>query len=203
MVCSALIPLTVTMVGGLSIHPQTCIRSFPAIFWLIVMSWCAALGNCSCFSWLRSEPCFVIPVGLGGNWYIFLQPQKNILIQTMAQRSKYHHQLRYLPQPQQRSFHTHHMLIYYIPPPEHASGASKCSCKLICGIKTMDTHGNALMKVPMPVSTMVVEAAVVAVQGFGGHIRLWAPLQTVGDGVLWQCQIQQEACDNCGNFCWA
>ncbi len=34
----------------------------------------------------------------------------------------------------------------------------------------MDTHNNTMMKV-----LMVMEAAVVAVQGFGGHIRLvWA-----------------------------
>jgi hypothetical protein len=38
----------------------------------------------------------------------------------------------------------------------------------------MDTHNNAMMKVLMPVSTMVAEAAVVAVQGFGVHNRLWA-----------------------------
>jgi len=41
----------------------------------------------------------------------------------------------------------------------------------------MDNHDNTMMKVlmPVPVSTMVAEAAVVAVQGFGGHTRLvWA-----------------------------
>ena len=35
-------------------------------------------------------------------------------------------------------------------------------------------HDNPMMKVPMPVLTMVAEAAVVAAQGFGGHIGLWA-----------------------------
>ena len=32
------------------------------------------------------------------------------------------------------------MLIYYSPP--HANVLSKCSCKLICGVKTMETHDN-------------------------------------------------------------
>ena len=121
MVCSAPIAPAATMVGGLRSHPQTCVRNFPAIFWLIVMSWCAVLGKCGCISWLRSEPCFVSPIGLGGNWYILLQPQK-ILIQTMAQRSKCHHQLHYPPQ--WHSFHIHHMLIYYLPPPTQAAQAS-------------------------------------------------------------------------------
>jgi hypothetical protein len=96
---------------------------------------------------------------------------------------KHHYQQHYPPQ--RHSFHIHHMLIYYTPPPPHASGASKHLCKLICGIRTMDTHNNAMMKVPMPVSTMVMvaEAAVVAeqVQGFGGHNRLWA----LANGCWW------------------
>ena len=148
MVCSALIALAATIVGSLHSHPQTCAGNFPAIFWLIVMSWCAALGNCSCFSWLRSEPCFVIPVGLGGNWYIFLQPQKNILIQTMAQWSKIPSSTTLPTQTRLLPYSSYVNLLY---PPLHASSASKHSCKLICGIKTMDTHDNTMMKLPMPV----------------------------------------------------
>jgi hypothetical protein len=61
-----------------------------------------------------------------------------------------------------------------LSPPPHARGASKHSCKLICGVKTTETHDNTMMKVPMPVSSMVTGAAVVAVQVFGGHIGQWA-----------------------------
>ena len=181
-VFSTLIAPTATMVGGLLSHPQTWRRNVPAIFWLIAMSWCAMLGDCGCFSWLRSEPCFINPIGLGGNWFILLQPHKKTLSKPWLNVVKHHYQQHYPPQ--RHSFHIHHMLIYYTPPP-HASGASKHLCKLICGIRTMDTHNNAMMKVPMPVSTMVMvaEAAVVAeqVQGFGGHIRLWA----LANGCWW------------------
>jgi hypothetical protein len=38
----------------------------------------------------------------------------------------------------------------------------------------MKTHGNTMMKVPMPVTTMVAKAAVVLMQGSEGYIRLWA-----------------------------
>jgi hypothetical protein len=72
--CSALIAPATAMAGGLRSCPQTWARNYPAIFWLIVMSLCAVLSDCSCFSWLHSEQCFLSPVGLGGNWYILLQP---------------------------------------------------------------------------------------------------------------------------------
>ncbi len=62
--------------------------------------------------------------------------------------------------------------LLYQPP--HTSGASKHSCKLIFGVKTVETHDNATMKEVMPVEMMVAETAVVAMQGFGGHIGLWA-----------------------------
>ena len=64
------------------------------------------------------------------------------------------------------------MLIYYIPP--HANSTSKRSCKLIFGVKTVETHNNATMKEVMPVAMMVAETAVVAMQRFGGRIGLWA-----------------------------
>ena len=70
MVCSTPIAPAVTMVGGSCSRRG---RKFPAILWLIVISSCAVLGDCGCLSWLRSEPCFLSPVGLGGNWYILLQ----------------------------------------------------------------------------------------------------------------------------------
>jgi hypothetical protein len=115
MVCSALIAPTTAMAGGLCSHPQTWARNFPAIFWLIVISWCAVLSNCGHFSWSRSEQCFLSPVGMGGNWYILLQPQKKSLSKPWCNGVKCHHQLHYPPH--QRSFHIHHMLIDYIPPP--------------------------------------------------------------------------------------
>ena len=49
----------------------------------------------------------------------------------------------------------------------------------------MEPHNNdnAIMKVAMTAGTMVTEAAVVAMLGFGGHTGQWA-LQKDGDGVL-------------------
>ena len=38
----------------------------------------------------------------------------------------------------------------------------------------MESHDNAIMKVAMPATTMVMEAAVVAMLGFGGHTGQWA-----------------------------
>ena len=56
----------------------------------------------------------------------------------------------------------------------------------------MDTHENAMLKVPMPVSLVVVEVAVVSLGGIWGY----GPLQTDGDGVLWQWQSQHKAFDD-------
>ena len=67
MVCLAPIAPSVTMVGVLCSGPQTCARNFPASSWLFLMSWCAVLGDCGRFSWLRSELCFTSPKALGGN----------------------------------------------------------------------------------------------------------------------------------------
>ena len=70
-------------------RPQTFTRNSPAFFSLIVMSLCEMQGNCGCLSWLHSEPCFLSPIGLGGNWYIFASTTKKLnLIQTMVQHSK-------------------------------------------------------------------------------------------------------------------
>ncbi len=115
MVCFAFNALATAMAGGLCSHPQTWARYLPSIFWLIVMSCCAMLSNCGRFSSLRSEQCFLSPLGLSGNWFILLQPQKTSLSKPWCNRVKCHHQLHYPPH--QCSFHIHHMLIYYIPPP--------------------------------------------------------------------------------------
>ena len=107
---------------GLHSCPQTCARIFPTIFWLIVMSWCAVLSDCGRFSWLRSEPYFFSPIGLGGNWYILIRPHTTSLSKPWYNGVKCHHQLHYPPK--QGSFHIHHMLIYYIPPSMQAVQAS-------------------------------------------------------------------------------
>ncbi len=97
MFCSALITPTLAMAEGLCSRPQTWARNFPAIFWLIVMSWRAVLSNCGRFSWLRSEQCFLSPVGLGGNWYILLQPRKKSLSKPWCNGVTCHHQLHHEP----------------------------------------------------------------------------------------------------------
>ena len=188
MVCSAPVAPTVTMVGGPNSPPQICARNFLAIFLLIVMSWCAVLGDCGQFSWLRSEPCFCQPHRTGWELVHLLQPQK-ILIQTMSQQSKKPSSTK-LPAPTMLLPYSSYNDLLYSPP--HASSASKCSCKLICGIKTMDTHNNAVMKVskPLLMLMMVAEAAVVKCKGLG-DISNCGHLQTDGDGVLWRWQIQQ------------
>jgi hypothetical protein len=78
------------------------------------------------------------------------------------------------------------MLIYYFYIPSHTNGRSKCSYKLICGIKPMETHDNITIKVVMPVATMVAE-----VGSNGSDARVWGAYRTVdpckkdGDEVLW------------------
>ncbi len=56
-------------------RPQTWTGTFPAIFWMMALSWSDALSNCGWFLWLHTEPCSLCPVGLSRNWYYLLQPQ--------------------------------------------------------------------------------------------------------------------------------
>jgi len=73
--------------GGLHSRPQTWTRNFAAIFWMIALSWSAALSSCGHFLWLHSEPCSLCPVGLGRNWYFFYN-HKKILSQTIVRWSE-------------------------------------------------------------------------------------------------------------------
>jgi hypothetical protein len=130
MVCSALIAPATAMAGGLCSRPQTWARNFPANFWLIVMSWCVVLSNCGCFSWLRSEQCFLSPVGLGGNWYILLQPRKKILIQTMVQRSKMPSSTT-LPAPLTLLPYSSYVDLLYPPPTQTAQASAHASSSLV------------------------------------------------------------------------
>jgi hypothetical protein len=128
MVCSALVAPTTAMAGGLRSRPQTWARNFPVIFWLIVMSLCAVLSDCGHLSWLRSEQCFLSPVGLGGNWYILLRPQK-ILIQTMVQRSKMPSSTT-LPTPSTLLPYSSYVDILYPPPTQTAQASAHASSSL-------------------------------------------------------------------------
>ena len=76
MVVSAPITPAATRTGELHSRPQTWTGNVPAIFWMMALSWSAALSNCGRFLWLDSEPCSLCPVGLGRNWYYLLQPQQ-------------------------------------------------------------------------------------------------------------------------------
>jgi hypothetical protein len=57
-------------------------------FWMMALSLSAALSNCGLFSWLDSEPRSLCPVGLGRNWYYFLQTHKKHLSQTIVRWSE-------------------------------------------------------------------------------------------------------------------
>ncbi len=140
-------------------HPQTWARNFPAIFWLIVMSWCAVLIDCGHFSWLRSEPCLLSPVALGDNWYILLQPQTKSSSKPWCNGLKCHHQQLYPPH--RCSFHIHHhMLIYFIPPPckQHKHECNNNKATLIPGTWT----NNKLMHGKDAAATAVAPVATVA-----------------------------------------
>ena len=96
-------------------RPKTWIGNFPAIFWVIALSWSAAMSNCGHFSWLYSEPCSLFPVGLGRNWYFLVQPHKKTSAKPWCDGVKSRHQQR--PPPYRCFlFHIHHMLTYHIPP---------------------------------------------------------------------------------------
>ncbi len=87
MVCSAHITPAATRSGDLHSHLQTSTGNLPAIFWMMALSWSAALSKCGRFFWLYSEPCSLCPVGLHPNWYFLLKPKKT-LSQTMVRWSE-------------------------------------------------------------------------------------------------------------------
>jgi hypothetical protein len=73
---SAPITPTAARTGESHSRPQTWTGKFPAIFWMMALSWSATLSNCGRFFWWHSEPCSLCPVGLGRNWYFFAPTTK-------------------------------------------------------------------------------------------------------------------------------
>ena len=74
---SAPITPTAARTGESHSHPQTWTGKFPAIFWMMALSWSAMLSNFGQFLWMHSEPCSLCPIDLGRNWHYLLQPQPN------------------------------------------------------------------------------------------------------------------------------
>ncbi len=77
--------------------PTLPLPNFPAIIWMMALSWSAALSNCGRFLWWHSEPCSLCPVGLGRNWYFLLQPQKKFSAKQWCDGVKCRHQQLYPP----------------------------------------------------------------------------------------------------------
>jgi hypothetical protein len=107
MACSTPITPAAARTGELHSRPQTWTGNFHAIFWMMALSWSAALSNCGRFLWWHSEPCSLCPVGLGRNWYFLLQPQKKTSAKQWCDGVKCRHQQLYPPH-QRSLFHIHH-----------------------------------------------------------------------------------------------
>ena len=117
MVRSAPITPAATRLGDFHSRLQTWTGNFPAIFWMIAMTWGAARSNCGHFSWLFSEACSTGPVGLGRNWYFLLQPHKKSSAKPWCDGAKCRHQQLHPPH-RCSLVHIHHMVTYYhLPPP--------------------------------------------------------------------------------------
>ena len=154
MVCSAPITPAATRTGELLSRRQTWTRKFPAIFWMMALSWSAVLSNCGRFLWLHTEPCSLCPVGLGRNWYYLLQPQKT-LSQTMVRWSEMPlsttlPSLSTLPIP-----YPSYVDLLSPPPHANANGSGERLCQLNCMVNTNRQNETIATEVAILVSLML------------------------------------------------